>query len=150
GILASPNITLVESPDCHGWWWPFTDILRRARDYLHTLDPAFDVAEKMRARIAGRVPAPVRAAVSAAARLPHGRPATARMLRWLEWCIPCDETVVSWLKHHDPDVLVISPLIDTNYPQLEILKAARHRALPSVYLVASWDNLTMKGEIQIS
>jgi len=148
-VDASSNIRLVEPPGLNGWWRPVTDLLRATRDFVHSLDPAFDEAPKIRARIAARVPGAVRWPVRAVGRLPLGRKFLDHLLQWIEWSIPCDRSAVSWLRESGADALVISPLIDMNYAQFDLLKAARLLGLPGIYPVASWDNLTMKGRVQI-
>jgi len=148
-LLAAANISIVEWSDRGGWWAPTADVLRGIADYIHALDPVFDDSLKMRRRIAGRIPRPMRSALALLARDQHRRRRLASFFEWLEWSLPCDATVTRWLDALRPDVLVISPLIDMNYAQFDVLKAARQRALPSIYMVASWDNLTMKGKVQI-
>ena len=47
------------------------------------------------------------------------------------------------------DALMLSPMVDLETEQLEWVRAARSARVPTCLLVASWDNLTNKGLIQI-
>jgi hypothetical protein len=48
-----------------------------------------------------------------------------------------------------PDVVLVTPLVDFGSRQLDYLKAARHLGIRNGLCVASWDNLTNKGIIQL-
>ena len=49
---------------------------------------------------------------------------------------------------HDPDVVLITPLIDLGSDQADYVKACRQLRIPVGHCVASWDNLTNKGLIK--
>ena len=53
--------------------------------------------------------------------------------------------ITEFIQEHDPDVLLVSPLIDLASPLVDYLKAARSLGLRTGICVASWDNLTSKG-----
>jgi hypothetical protein len=48
-----------------------------------------------------------------------------------------------------PDLLCITPLVVTQFGQAELVKAAKARGIPVVFLANSWDNLTTKGTIHV-
>jgi len=57
--------------------------------------------------------------------------------------------VVSYLKESYPSVLVVSPFITAQNGEVEYVKAAKSLQIPTVYALASWDNLTTKGTIHV-
>ena len=62
---------------------------------------------------------------------------------------PLDPGVIRALKRWSPDLLIVTPMIDFTYGQTDYVKAARYLGIPSLLAVASWDNLTNKGLIQM-
>ena len=48
-----------------------------------------------------------------------------------------------------PDLVAVTPLVDPSSDEIEYLKAAQFLGLRTIYCVASWDNLTNKGLVQI-
>jgi hypothetical protein len=63
----------------------------------------------------------------------------------LETGVPPSSRITEFLRDIDPDVLLVSPLIDLASPLVDYLKAARSLGLRTGVCVASWDNLTSKG-----
>ncbi|MEJ1934071.1 hypothetical protein WDZ92_28060, partial [Nostoc sp. NIES-2111] len=49
----------------------------------------------------------------------------------------------------DPDLVALTPLVAFHCQELEILKAARSRGIPTILPVASWDNLTNKSRLKV-
>ena len=147
---ACPRVTMTEAPERTGWWWPAADPIRALRDYAHYLNPAFDDAPLVVARATARVPRMARALVGGRGGSARRRVRADRALEFIERSLPADRGIVAWLRAKRPDAVLISPLIDLGYEQLHILKAARALGLPTGHLVASWDNLTNKGRIQIA
>lgn len=78
-----------------------------------------------------------------------GSPFTESLLRSFEQLIPPDREITTWLRHHQPDVLVTSPMNMRFDEEVEYVKAARKLRIPTVVPVYSWDNLTTKGLYQI-
>jgi CDP-glycerol:poly(glycerophosphate) glycerophosphotransferase len=70
-------------------------------------------------------------------------------LRRLERAVPPSRLVIEWMRKFKPDVVVASPLVAARSTELEYIKAARALNIPSVYALASWDNLTTKGTIHV-
>lgn len=48
-----------------------------------------------------------------------------------------------------PDLVVVSPLVNFGSREVDIAKAAQLRGVPVLLPVASWDNLTNKGRLQV-
>lgn len=122
---------------------------RIIRDFLRYLAPEYAGADALRARAGRRVPAALRGALLTAHRLG----VTARVDGFcaaVERASPPDPAALETLERIAPDVLVVSPLVDFGYLQTEYVKAARQLGIPSVHAVASWDNLTNKGRVQVT
>ena len=143
-----PNI--VEEPIAPrtSWWWPVSDGGRTLRDFVRYLDPAFDNAPSLVARGGSRLPSPVRWLLM---RLPRRfvYPTLNAMLGIVDRAIPPDKNILSALRRWSPDLVVVSPMLDFTYGQTDYVKAARHLGIPTVLAVASWDNLTNKGVVQV-
>src|SRR4051794_15053735 len=62
--------------------------------------------------------------------------------------MPVSERSLSLMRELEPDVVIVSPLVETGSPQGDHLRAADRLGIPTGLLVASWDNLTTKGVIR--
>jgi hypothetical protein len=119
---------------------------RLALDYDRYLEPAYADADALRARARGAVPPPLRLAVDGAARSGLRAPLRAAF-RAAERRASDPSRLADLLDRLGADLAVVSPLVDLGAPQVEVLRAARSRGIPSALLVASWDNLTTKGTL---
>jgi hypothetical protein len=63
--------------------------------------------------------------------------------------IPPARRICTILRNMSPDVVLVTPLVDFGSRQLDYLKAAKHLGIRNCLCVASWDNLTNKGIIQL-
>jgi hypothetical protein len=70
-------------------------------------------------------------------------------LRKVEDLTPPGELVVRWLRNTRPDAVIASPLVTGRSMELEYMKAAKAMNIPTVFALASWDNLTTKGTIHV-
>src|SRR5206468_8902686 len=106
-------------------------------------------AETLRRRVSGRAPWYVR--IPAALRLLRVGPVRRgldRFLRAVERRLPVSEQSLEMMREFEPDLLVVSPLVETGSPQGDHLRAADRLGIPTALVVASWDNLTSKGAIR--
>lgn len=74
-----------------------------------------------------------------------------RVGRWalaLADVLPAPRRPTEWIRAHEPDVVLVSPLVGLGAGEAEYLDAARALRIPSALLVASWDNLTNKGLVK--
>src|SRR5947207_455751 len=55
----------------------------------------------------------------------------------------------AFLRTHQPDVLLVSPLIPLGPAQADVVASARHLGIPSWMLLYSWDNLSTKGALHV-
>ena len=124
-------------------WMPLAESARALRNYCRYLHPRYARAVKLRERAAqqvfknaGLTRVPRRrmtgAAVSAAATL-------------VERLIPSDPAIQQAIAAIAPDVVVTTPLVDFNSYQPDYVHAAKRLGIPTVWCVASWDNLSNKG-----
>jgi hypothetical protein len=131
-------------------WESLATSVRLLIDYLHFFEPAFAGAEGLRARAEKRLPRiypPIVRATARAGSVP--RAALAAGLRAVERLIPTEPGVDAFLRQHDPDLLLVTPLVELGSQQVDYVKAARRLGIRSVLCVASWDNLTSKGLMRV-
>jgi hypothetical protein len=130
------------------WIYPATR-LRSAIDLLRYYEPEFKEAGDLRKRARSR--APWYARIPAALGLFRVRPLrwlADRVLRAIERRLPVSEQSLRLMQEFEPDVVVVSPLVEIASQQGDHLRAADRLGIPTVLVVASWDNLTTKGVIR--
>jgi len=71
------------------------------------------------------------------------------ILQSMEKFIPTDKSIEKILKDISPDILLLTPGIELQSAQIDYQKAAQKLKIFNILCVASWDNLTTKGIIQI-
>lgn len=72
-----------------------------------------------------------------------------RVLRGLEKIVPADARILQHLKSLQPDVIVSVTNLIWDAPDTDYLKAAAQLGIPSIVVVASWDNLTTKSTFHV-
>ncbi len=145
---AYPRFSTGEIPVRNDGWGRLARELRSRLDYLRYVTPEYRDAVKLRDRAGRDVSSAFRDAVGSGlfgTRL--GRRVIAAVTRALHRAIPDDPAIGDYLRAHQPDVLVVTPLVDPGAPQTEYLRSARAQGIPTALCVASWDNLTNKGLI---
>ena len=171
-LVAHPRIAFVTSPGRRGdeWSTPIHE-LRALRDYMRFLDRRFKPATKLRARA-------LRTAVKAVthderAHLVHRCPKCdarlvdddvgqmlrgfgkrgvknlEKLLALMERTIPSATVLEDFLKAEQPDLVLVSPLVNLGSYQADFVKSAKALHIPVVYPVFSWDNLSTKGLIHV-
>ena len=70
-------------------------------------------------------------------------------VKFLDGGLPASREIVKELEETRPDALILSPMVDLETEQFEWVRAARKLGIPTCLLVASWDNLTNKGRVQL-
>lgn len=132
-------------------WETLATTVRLQLDYLRFFEPAFANAHKLRDRAEKRLPAGAAALVRGAARGGRWtRRRLATVLHGVERVIPAHAAIEDFLREHDPDLLLVTPLIELGSQQVDYVKCARRLGLRSALCVASWDNLTSKGMIRVT
>jgi hypothetical protein len=138
---------LPERPE-DDWTWTATR-LRLGLDYLRYQHPVFDRACKLRERSRGRTPGGfvmLGDAVHAAGG--WARRGAETVLRRMERAIPAPSSIESFIEAQRPDLMLLTPLIDLGSSQIEYLRAARQRGIPTALCVWSWDHLSSKALIR--
>src|SRR6185436_12895826 len=70
-------------------------------------------------------------------------------LEAIEIAVPRQRGVDEFLIEQQPDVLLVTPLIELGSPQLDYVRAARERGIRSALCVWSWDHLSSKALIRV-
>ena len=142
-----PQITIGWTPVREaGAWFELGRKLRLGIDYLRFLDPMYEDTPRLRRRAEERTPGPVRRlAALPGLRTPRGRRLLAGLLRQFELAIPRNPEVTAFLQKHQPDLVLITPLVDLGSPQIEPFMSARALGMRTVLCVGSWDHLSSKS-----
>ena len=147
----NPRIDVVSNPlrrlDA---WEPFVRPLRQARDYLRFFDPAYAHAGKLAARARAYSPPGWADRFAEGGSLRQWWPAARRSLEVAETLVPSERFYELFLRSHQPDVVLVTPLIDFGSYQTDYVKSAHGIGLPVGFLPFSWDNLTNRGLIRIA
>ena len=118
--------------------------LRLGLDYLRYSDPRYDTTPRIRERAHERTPL----FVLLLAALPS-RSLVVWALERLEQAVPRQLGIDDFLTEHQPDILLVTPLIELGSPQLDYVRAARALGIRSALCVWSWDHLSSKALIRV-
>jgi len=129
--------------------WPALAMqVRLCLDYWRYLDPRYDDSPSLRKRAA--LLAPRFASTIPRLAVIGSRPAMRlwrRIFTAVERALPPGATVEGVLREHQPDLLLLTPLLYFGSQQVEYVRAAKAAGIPVVLGVGSWDHLTTKGLI---
>jgi hypothetical protein len=67
----------------------------------------------------------------------------------IERALPIPPAVQQYVDACSPDLVLVSPLVEAASDQVDLVKAAQARGIRVATLVASWDNLTNKGDLRV-
>jgi hypothetical protein len=130
-------------------WLRVATRLRTAIDLLRYFEPGFREAVALRDRAKARAPWYVRLPASLGLFwIPAARRLADALLRAIERRLPLSERSLALLREFEPDILLVSPLVEIGSPQGDHLRAADSLGIPTGLVVASWDNLTTKGALR--
>ena len=161
-----PNVTYAEATGraAADGWVGTARVIRVWGDFVRYLHPRFADAPLLRARAAHRAKLAVRPRrvgtggaafgfrlVDLLSRVRSAAVADALggLFRRLEDAIPPSPAVETALRRSRPDVILVSPLVDTGSDQADYVKAAQALRIPSAAAIASWDNLSTKGAMRV-
>lgn len=150
GTIEGPgSLTKSVVPKRRDEWARTATALRTTRDYIRYLDQRFRHAQGLRRRIEKKLP-------HSAMRLTKLPTLPSPVVRGSDWvlsaceaAIPSFTPIEEYLRAHQADLLLITPLITIASAQTDVIKAARTIGLRSALCVGSWDHLTSKGLIRI-
>ncbi|SME98568.1 hypothetical protein SAMN06265365_107182 [Tistlia consotensis] len=145
-----PTIELTGVPARADAWSVLAHQARVLRDYTRYQHPRYAAATRCAERAASLVhPTLRRLAFRGGRRSPERAERLAELAHRVEAALPEDPAVAAVIERDRPDLLLVTPLIDFGSTQVDYLKAAARRGIPTGLLVASWDNLTNKGLIPV-
>ncbi len=145
-----PGVTYGEAPGRVDDRWTWTaGRLRLGIDYLRYQQALFDRAPKLRERSRERTPAFF---VAAGGRLRAiggwALEGFSRLVRRLEGALPEEPAIGAFVDLHHPDLVLVTPLLSLGSSQIDYLRAARARRIPTALCVWSWDHLSSKALIR--
>ena len=131
-------------------WTPFARAVRGTMDFVRYLDPRFAEAPALRARMVRKsLPTllePLNRIRSLSVRTVNR---LQRMLQRVERAIPVGRPLSRFLDAQQPDVVIVSPLVDASSDQVDLVRASQAAGITTVAAIASWDNLTNKGHMRV-
>lgn len=131
-------------------WTPMARGVRGTIDFVRYLDPRYIDTPMLRARMLRKA---LPSILSPLDRLTSmSTVAVGRMIRFLqaiERAIPVSDRVSRFLEEHEPDLVIVSPLVDASSDQVDLVRASHAAGIPVVAAIASWDNLTNKGHMRV-
>jgi hypothetical protein len=131
-------------------WMPMARAVRGTFDFVRYLQPRFADAPALRARMKRKVLPSWMAWLDRMPTLSDRQLARAyRVLTRLESAIPVSLRLTHFFKTHRPDAVIVSPLVDAASDQVDAVRAAQALGIPAVAAIASWDNLTNKGQLRV-
>jgi hypothetical protein len=131
-------------------WFHFRRRLRFMVDNLRYRLPMYDDASKLRARALRRLPESQQRIIGRKIfRRPWLNRLATRALLAIEWAVPTDEVILAEVRKHDPDLIIVSPLVDFGSDQVDYIKAGHDLGIATALVVNSWDNLTNKGLMRV-
>jgi hypothetical protein len=137
-----PGVAIVDAPGRHsGAWAELARWIRHGLDHLRFLDPVYERTPHLRARARARAP---RLTVRLAESFVGPQPVRA-VLAVFERGLPLFAGTVQFLRREQPDVVLITPLVDIGSLQVSHFEAARRLGLRVVLPVGSWDHLSSKS-----
>ena len=119
--------------------------LRLGLDYLRYSDPRYEATPKIRERAWKRTPT----FVLALAKLPFRARDRPHARAHRGGGASSDGASTSSSRSQQPDLVLITPLIELGSPQLDYVRAARRLGIPSALCVGSWDHLSSKALIRV-
>jgi FkbM family methyltransferase len=137
-------------------WADVATLLRRLRDAVHYLRPALRGAVKLRTRALDRLrqdllfDGDLTALANTLLTIPAEQVGRIDAILGLaEQRLPPDPLFDGFLNTHQPDVLLLSPLVHFGPAQADLAASARRLGIPTWMLLYSWDNLSTKGALHV-
>lgn len=150
-LIADSRIEIVgQVPARDDTWTHLAGAVRGTFDFVRYLHPSLAGATALRDRSRRKSAPRIVWPLDRVRSLEPGR------LEWMyhglraaEAAVPVSTAIVAFLRHHRPDLVVVSPLVDSRSPQVDLIRAAQSLGIPAALAVASWDNLTNKGHLRV-
>ena len=149
-IAAYPNLTAGRIPPREADSLFLASKIRLGFDYLRYLEPMYHASSGLRPRAEVRTPVGlVRLSRTALESRPWARRLVASVLDGIDRAVPPSPAIEAYLDEQRPDLVLITPLIGlVATSQLDLLRSAQARRIPTAVFVWSWDHLSSKGVIR--
>ena len=129
-------------------WSELAAAVRIWLDYLRYFEPTYADAPRLRMRVGERVPAILRRVTSwRLFRIESCRRALVGFLRSVERALPWQPEMDAVMREYQPDLVVVTPMLDLGSRQIDVLRSARAFGARTVLSIGSWDHLSSKGRI---
>ena len=130
-------------------WKTLAPTLRLTRDYLRFFEASHANTDKLTERAGSYVPDGVRRTVHDHPWMQRHARMLGRALALAEAALPPERYFELFIKYHEPDLVLVTPLVDFGSYQTDYVKAAHRLGVPVGFLPFSWDNLTNRGLIRV-
>jgi hypothetical protein len=149
-LTTLPNVTSGDIPRREKDGFFLSTKVRLSLDYLRYLEPAYAATQALRERSEVRTPSGlVWLSQRRALASPRGRRWLQRLLNRVDHAIAPSPAIERFLDLHRPDVLLVTPLIGlVPSSQIDLLRSAQARRIPTGVCVWSWDHLSSKAIIR--
>ena len=129
-------------------WNELAAAVRIWLDYLRYFEPTYAHAPRLRMRVGERVPAILRRVTGwPLLRTEPCRRALVGFLRRVERALPRQRELDGIMRECQPDLVVVTPMLDLGSRQIDVLRSARAFGARTVLSIGSWDHLSSKGRI---
>ena len=147
---AHPNVTYGKVPTREQKTRFLATKVRLTLDYLRYLEPEYAGTPALRQRAEIRTPSGFLAlARHGMLRSRRSRRLLARGLHAIDRSVPASPDIERFLDAQRPDALLVTPLIGlVPSSQLDLLRSAQARGIPTAVCVWSWDHLSSKAIIR--
>lgn len=145
------NVTVAGLvPPRDDWWTTAARALRGTMDFVRYWHPELWSAHLLRARVRHQALPWTFAMLDRVRSLrPRTVGAIMNALAAVERSLPPAASLLRFLDTHQPDLVLVSPLVEPASDQMDLVRAAQARGTRVATLVASWDNLTNKGDLRV-
>jgi hypothetical protein len=149
-LSALPNVTSGDTARREKDGFFLSVKIRLALDYLRYLEPEYDATQALRQRSRVRTPSGLLWLLqwlpfSTAA----GRRVLRRVLNSIDHAMEPSPAIERFFDRHRPDALLVTPLVGlVPSSQLDLLRSAQARRIPTGVCVWSWDHLSSKAIIR--
>jgi hypothetical protein len=147
---AHPNITYGKVPTREQKTRFLATKVRLTLDYLRYLEPEYESTPALRQRAEVRTPSGfMMLARRGLLRSRRARRLLAKALHAIDRSIPASPDIERFLDAQAPDAVIVTPLIGlVPSSQLDLLRSAQARHIPTAVCVWSWDHLSSKAIIR--
>ena len=151
-LQAEPRLTVAGViPERGDEWTTLARAVRGTMDFVRYLHPRLCDAPLLRARVKRQALPSLLQWVDGVRALGAGRVAwLMSRLAAIERAIPPAPALLRYLDGQAPDLVLVSPLVEPASDQVDLVRAAQARGIRVGALVASWDNLTNKGDLRVA